>query len=131
MVVYDTYAWIEYFSGSSKGLKVKALLQKEGGYTPSIVLAEVSRKYLREGFSPENVRKRLLFIEAMTEIVDVTVDIALKAGEAYLELLQHSSRVKWRTPSLADAIVYSTALLLDTDLVTGDKLFKNLLESST
>jgi len=126
MVVYDTYAWIEYFSGSSKGLKVKALLQKEGGYTPSIALAEVSRKYLREGFSPENVRKRLLFIEAMTEIVDVTVDIALKAGEAYLELLQHSSRVKWRTPKLADAIVYSTALLLDTDLVTGDKLFKNL-----
>jgi len=126
MVVYDTYAWIEYFLGSGKGLKVKALLQKEGGYTPSVVLAEVSRKYLREGFSPEIVRKRLLFIEAMTEIVDITVDIALKAGETYLELLQHSSRVKWRTPSLADAIVYSTALLLDTDLVTGDKLFKNL-----
>jgi len=126
MVVYDTYAWIEYFLGSSKGLKVKTLLQKEGGYTPSIVLAEVSRKYMREGVSPGIVRKRLLFIEAMTEIVDVTIEISLKAGEVYLELLQHYSRVKCRTPSLADAIVYSTALLLDTDLVTGDKLFKNL-----
>ena len=126
MVVYDTYAWVECFLGTDKGLKVRALLRKEGGYTPSIVLAEISRKYLREGVSPEIVGKRLLFIEAMTEIVDITVGIALKAGETYLELLQHSKRVKGRTPSLADAIVYSTALLLGEDLVTGDRLFRNL-----
>ena len=124
--MYDTYAWVEYFLGTDKGLKVRALLREEGGYTPSIVLAEISRKYLREGVSPEIVGKRLLFIEAMTEIVDVTVEIALKAGETYLELLQHSKKVKGRTPSLADAIVYSTALLLGEDLVTGDRLFRNL-----
>jgi predicted nucleic acid-binding protein len=59
-------------------------------------------------------------------IVDITVEIALKAGETYLELLQHSKKVKGRTPSLADAIVYSTALLLGEDLVTGDRLFRNL-----
>lgn len=124
--MYDTYAWVEYFLGTDKGLKVRALLREEGGYTPSIVLAEISRKYLREGVSPEIVGKRLLFIEAMTEIVDITVEIALKAGETYLELLQHSKKVKGRTPSLADAIVYSTALLLGEDLVTGDRLFRNL-----
>jgi predicted nucleic acid-binding protein len=126
MVVYDTYAWVEYFLGTSKGLKVRELLREEGGHTPSIVLAEISRKYLREGVSAEIVRKRLLFIEAMTEIVDVTVEIALKAGEVYLELLQHSKKVRARAPSLADAIVYSTALLLGEDLVTGDKLFEKL-----
>ena len=124
--MYDTYAWVEYFLGTDKGLKVRALLREEGGYTPSIVLAEISRKYLREGVSPEIVGKRLLFIEAMTEIVDITVELALKAGETYLELLQHSKRVKGRTPNLADAIVYSTALLLGEDLVTGDRLFRNL-----
>jgi predicted nucleic acid-binding protein len=124
--VYDTYAWVEYFLGTDKGLEARALLREGGGYTPSIVLAEVSRKYLREGVSPEIVGKRLLFIEAMTEIVDITVGLALKAGETYLELLQHSKRVKGRTPSLADAIVYSTALLLGEDLVTGDRLFRNL-----
>ena len=124
--MYDTYAWVEYFLGTDKGLKVRELLREEGGYTPSIVLAEISRKYLREGVSPEIVGKRLLFIEAMTEIVDITVEIALKAGETYLELLQHSKKVKGRTPSLADAIVYSTALLLGEDLVTGDRLFRNL-----
>ena len=46
MVVYDSYAWIEYFRGSEKGLKVKELLRHKG-YTPSIVLAEIARKYLR------------------------------------------------------------------------------------
>jgi predicted nucleic acid-binding protein len=61
VVVYDTYAWIEYFLDSSKGVKVKELLKK-GGYAPSIVLAEISRKYLREGFSSQDVKKRLLFI---------------------------------------------------------------------
>jgi predicted nucleic acid-binding protein len=126
MVVYDTYAWVEYFLGTSKGLKVRELLREEGGHTPSIVLAEISRKYLREGVSAEIVRKRLLFIEAMTEIVDITVEIALKAGEVYPELLQHSKKVRARAPSLADAIVYSTALLLGEDLVTGDKLFERL-----
>jgi predicted nucleic acid-binding protein len=51
VVVYDTYAWVECFLGTDKGLEVRALLREEGGYTPSIVLAEVSRKYLREGVS--------------------------------------------------------------------------------
>mgnify|MGYP000163601119 CR=1 FL=1 len=125
MVVYDTYAWIEYFIGSDKGLRVRELL-KEGGHTPSIVLAEISRKYLREGISPEIVRKRLLFIEAKTEIAQITVEIALKAGEVYHELLQLSRGIEGRKPSLADAIVYSTSLLLNTDLVTGDKLFRDL-----
>jgi len=74
MVVYNTYAWIKYFLGSDKGSKVRKLL-KEGGYTPSIVLAEISRKYLREGISPEIVRKRLLFIETKTEIVCITVEM--------------------------------------------------------
>jgi len=125
MVVYDTYAWIEYFLGSSKGVKVKELLKK-GGYTPSIVLAEISRKYLREGFSSQDVKKRLLFIETKTKVVEISVEIALKTGETYPELLQHARKIKERQPSLADAIVYSTALLLNKDLVTGDRLFRNL-----
>jgi predicted nucleic acid-binding protein len=125
MVVYDTYAWIEYFLGTSKGAQVKKLLDK-GGYTPSIVLAEISRKYLREGASLETVKKRLIFIEAKTRIVEITVEIAIKAAEKYLELLQHAKKTGERQPSLADAVVYATALHLGTELVTGDRLFKFL-----
>ena len=61
MVVYDTYAWVEYFRGTKRGLLVRQLL-REGGYTPSIVLAEIARKYIREGVSLDEVMKRLLFL---------------------------------------------------------------------
>ena len=125
MVVYDTYAWIEYFRGSSKGEKIKELLST-GGYTPSIVLAEIARKYVREGIEIFEVEKRLLFIELKTAIIDVDSRLAIKAAELFLKLYEHSAKNKLRTPSLADAIVYATAQMLKDDLVTGDKLFKGL-----
>jgi predicted nucleic acid-binding protein len=81
---------------------------------------------LREGASLETVKKRLIFIEAKTTIVEITVEITIKAAEKYLELLQRAKKTGERQPSLADAVVYATALYLGTKLVTGDKLFKLL-----
>ncbi len=126
MPVYDTYAWIEYFRGSEKGAVVKRLLETQEGYTPSIVLAEVARKYRREGFNEDDILKRLLFIVSKTEVVTIDIEISLKASEIYLELLELSKKLRLRTPSLADAIVYSIAMLKQDKLVTGDKLFRNM-----
>ncbi len=126
MPVYDTYAWIEYFRGSEKGAVVKRLLESQGGYTPSIVLAEVARKYRREGFNKDDILKRLLFIVGKTEVVTIDIEISLKASEIYLELLELSKKLRLRTPSLADAIVYSIGMLKQDKLVTGDKLFRNM-----
>ena len=47
MVVLDTYAWVEYFRGSERGLVVKEFLEKGEVVTPSITLAELARKYKR------------------------------------------------------------------------------------
>ena len=126
MPVYDTYAWIEYFRGSEKGAIVKRLLESQEGYTPSIVLAEAARKYRREGFSEDDILKRLLFIAGKTEVVTIDIEISLKASEIYLELLELSKKLRLRTPSLADAIVYSIGMLKQDKLVTGDKLFRNM-----
>ena len=125
MVVYDTYAWIEYFRGSEKGMVVKEKL-REGGYTPSIVLAELSRKYLCEGVGIDEIRSRLLFIEVKTKIVHVDLEIALESAKTYMELYRIAKENKLRTPSLADAIVYTIAVMLNEELITGDRLFKNL-----
>ncbi len=126
MPIYDTYAWIEYFRGSEKGAIVKRLLESQDGCTPSIVLAEVARKYRREGFNEDDILKRLLFIVGKTEVVTIDIEISLKASEIYLELLELSKKLGLRTPSLADAIVYSIAMLKQDKLVTGDKLFRNM-----
>jgi len=126
VVIYDTYAWVEYFRGSNKGKIVRDLLEVEDGYTPSITLAELARKYLREGFTEEELRKRLRFIEAKTVIIQINSEIAIKAAKIYLQLHNHALKEKLRTPSLADAIVYATTKTLNKKLVTGDKLFQKL-----
>ena len=49
-IVIDSYAWIEHISGTEKGRKIKELMDNsEPIYTPGIVLAEIARKFLREG----------------------------------------------------------------------------------
>lgn len=126
MVVFDTYAWIEYFIGSEKGQKVRDILTKEGGKTPSIVLGELARKYLREGFEKGEIRKRLEFVAARTEIIGIDIDVSLRSAELYIELFEHARKRNLRTPSLADALIYAIALLIKEKLLTGDKLFEGL-----
>jgi len=59
-IVVDTYAWVELFIGSKKGLIVKENLgSAEEVYTPDIVLAELARKYRREGVEASEVEERL------------------------------------------------------------------------
>jgi len=91
-----------------------------------IVLAEIARKYLREGVPMEDTRKRLLFIQGKTLVKHVDMDVSLLAGRVYLELLEHSRKTAVRTPSLADAIVYAMALIEEDKMVTGDRLFRDL-----
>ena len=124
-MILDTYAWVEYFLGSPKGRVVKDLLEK-GAYTPDVVLAEIARKYLREGFSREEVVKRLRFMEFKSIVVSVDSSVALRAAEIYFELLEKARRERLRTPSLVDAVVLAMARILGTKLVTGDRLFKGL-----
>mgnify|MGYP000666253722 CR=1 FL=1 len=75
-----THVLVEYFRGTDRGLTVKELLEQRGGVTPSIVLAELARKYLREGFNPNEIVTRLSFIESKTEIITIDVDIAIEAS---------------------------------------------------
>ena len=59
--------------GSDKGLIDRDLLL-DGGVTPSIVLAEIARKYLKEGVPIEDTRRRLLFVEGKTLVKHIDMD---------------------------------------------------------
>ena len=130
-VVVDTYAWIEYFRGTRIGLKVKEyLIQADYVYTPTIVLAEIARKYVREGLGLEVVNKRLSIVEELSAIVGIDHEVALEAGKAYMELLEITrTRQLKKTPSLSDAIILATARKLDANILTGDEHFKYLEET--
>lgn len=130
-IVVDTYAWIEYFRGTEKGRIVKNyLLSTMNIYTPSIVLAEIARKYVRENISEEIVRERLKIIDEISTIVDIDLGLALDVAKTYLELLKHSRKQGLKQkPSLNDAIVLATARKLKARVITGDQHFKNLEET--
>ena len=129
-IVIDAYAWIELFMGSEKGLEVKEILENADEiYTPGTVLAEIARKYIREGADEKTVDARLEVIVSASNIAQVDVGIALEAARCNLELMTCAKRSKLNTPSLFDAIVLATGRLLKSKIVTGDEHFRNLSET--
>ena len=126
-IIIDTYAWIEYFKGSSYGEKAKKFI--EGNFllfTPSIVIAELSDKYRRENINEWPVRKR--FIKLKTKVLPLNEDVADKSGEIKQELKKIH-----KDASLADAIILAYSKIMDADILTGDKHLKgqkNAIDSS-
>ena len=46
--VIDSYAWVEYFRGSSEGKTAQKYIEHENCATSSVTIAELSEKYKRE-----------------------------------------------------------------------------------
>jgi len=109
--VIDTYAWIAYFEGKPK---FKEIIEKNELYTPSIVLAEITRILARKNVPKEKSARILEFIEKRSLILSLDETNAVKAGEVAGKEDLH----------LIDGIVYSH-VNEDTPLLTGDKHFKN------
>ncbi|MGB9913955.1 MAG: PIN domain-containing protein [Candidatus Bathyarchaeales archaeon] len=128
-IVIDTYAWIEFFIGSEKGFKVKEILEDaDEVYTPDTVLAEVARKYTREGADVKTVAARLETITATSRVMPIDATVALEAAKCYLELAEHAQKAKQSQPSLFDAIVLATGRVLKSKIVTGDEHFRDMPE---
>jgi len=129
-IVVDTYAWIELFLGSEKGKKVKNTLENvEEVYTPSIVLAETARKFLREGNDEHTIAEWLDIIKAASNITQIDPTLALEAAKCNRELAEKAKRFKQNKPSLFDAIVLATARINQCKILTGDEHFKDLPET--
>jgi predicted nucleic acid-binding protein len=126
-IVIDSYAWIEHFIGSIKGQKVDEILENaDEVYTPDIVLAEVARKYIREGIIPKIIEQRLEEIAEASNIICIDTKIAVTAAKSYQEIEINAQKLKLNSPSLFDAIVLATGKSLNAKIMTGDQHFKNL-----
>ncbi len=114
MKAFDSWAWVEYFRGSRAGLEVKEIIEsKEVLFTPSVCLAELKAKYLAEGHDP---RERLQFIKSRTSIVEVDASVAEAAADLKLQHRLH----------MVDAIVLASAMARKSELVSGDKHFRDV-----
>jgi len=128
ILVFDSYAWIEYFAGTSKGSIVKELIvTADLIYTPSVVLLEIANKYSREGFDKDTIRGRLRIIREMSIIDPIRDDVLLLLKDAQKILNQNMKRLKIkRKPSMIDYYLLALAKNISAKIVTGDEHFKGL-----
>jgi predicted nucleic acid-binding protein len=119
--VIDTFAWIEYFSGSEKGERARRYIEGDGAMTPTIVVAELTDKYVREGASP---RERLKFIRSRSTILPLDDETAELAGT-----LSADRRREVKGWGLVDSVVLATARIRGAKVVTGDEHFRGLDEA--
>jgi len=121
-IVLDSFAWIEYFDGSSAGEKVQNFLEREHVVTPAIVVAELSEKYKRLN---REFGSKYDFVRARTSIVPLEEGLARAAGEINFE---RKKFVKgW---GMADSMILATARRSGSRIVTGDPHFKDLAEET-
>ena len=100
-IVIDTYAWIELLIGSEKGKKVKELIENaEEVFTPSTVLAETARKFLREGSDEKTITSWLEIIAAASTITPIDSTTALEAAKCHLELSKESKNFQTKHSQL-------------------------------
>ena len=100
-IVVDTYAWIELLIGSQKGQKVKELIENaEEVFTPSTVLAEAARKFLREGTDEQTINIWLEIITTSSVITQIDSATALESAKCQLELATKSKNLQTKHPQL-------------------------------
>jgi predicted nucleic acid-binding protein len=123
--VIDSYVWIEYFRGTKRGEIAKNYIEIENSATPTIVIAELSRKLLYEVLAKretmEGRENKLNFIKTSTLVIELNEEIAILAGEIDIE---RKKLIKgW---GMADSIILATARIKGAKIVTGDQHFKDL-----
>ncbi|MBI4043975.1 MAG: PIN domain-containing protein [Candidatus Diapherotrites archaeon] len=115
-MLFDTYAWVEFFKNTAKGQKAAALLRANACFTSVISLAELSEWIEREGLD----RKRLLgYVKAFSTVLEADVQTMELAG-----ILKVKKRVMHKDFGLVDAIILAASRQHQLPVVTGDPHFE-------
>lgn len=115
MVLVDTSAWIEWLTDGPAGASVAPLLPwRDEWVVPTLVQFELSKWLLRE--RGEDAADEVLAYTMKCVVVPLDTSIALAAA----------SLGRDHGLATADAIVYTTALHHDAELITCDRHFEGL-----
>ena len=114
----DSSAWIEYFSGSEKGAKIKDIVESSMTVTSILSIAEISDKFSKER---ERFDKFLAFVRNVSSVTNLTVVSCSESGK-----LKADRRKIKKKFSLVDAIIYLSAKENSCTLITMDHDFDNM-----
>ena len=121
--VIDSFSWIEYLIASSKGAKIKEIIESESNeiYTSIISIAEIASITKRENRDVEEADKT---INRLSKIYAINPKFAKEAGLLHAEI-----RKDIKDFGLADAIILLAARKIGAKVLTGDEHFKNFKEA--
>ena len=118
------------FKASSAGRSAKQSIEEaDDVFTPGIVLAELARKYLREGEDMGAIRRWLNSIAESTQVVEIDTELAEESAKASLELTRKAKEERLTKPGLGDAVILATARVWQAQVLTGDSHFIGLRET--
>ena len=120
LYINDSYAWVEYFIGSSKGEILKKLLldEKNNFLTVECCLAEIKGWALKNNKSFDDL---FTIIRANSNILTLTEHNWIDSGEERFE-----QRKVQRDFGLIDTVILVKQKELNCMLITGDKHFQNM-----
>ncbi|MDE1854167.1 MAG: PIN domain-containing protein [Thaumarchaeota archaeon] len=120
-LVVDSWAWIEYFGGSTSGRVVDRMMSDAEIWTSVISITEIVSKYHRKGID-ESKAMETIFAISRTDSPDR--EDAREAGRMHAE-------VKAKSPNfgLADSFVLQLARKFGGKVVTGDPDFRGVKEA--
>ena len=125
--ILDTWAWIEFYTGSEKGKTIYEVLESDQKcYTSIISVAELSDNYFSGNLKSDHEWKEVRnFVESQTEIIELNPEICGKAGE-----IKKEERKRHPEISLMDTIILAKAREKKLEIITGDKHLQNREETA-
>ena len=121
--IIDSYAWIEYFLSTDKGVIVKNTIEnKENSiYTHVFSLAEIASRISRaEG----DYKNPIDVILSSSEVIGIDNQKSVHTG-----LLHSEMRKRIKDFGLVDSFILLAARELNAKILTGDPHFKNMKEA--
>ncbi len=118
--ILDAYAWIEYLQGTTRGVKVRNVVQNPRNkiYTCAVTVAEVISKFIRRNFDHKIA---LDAITSNSRIILVEDKLSVLAGELHAHI-----RKNVKDFGLADAYVLACSKKYDASIITGDPHFRTM-----
>lgn len=118
--ILDAYTWIEYLEGSTRGVKVRNIIEnpKNRIYTCAVTLAEVISKFARGNLDHKIA---LDAITSNSRIIPVEDKLSLLAGELHAQI-----RKTVKDFGLADTYVLACSKKYDATIITGDPHFTTI-----
>ena len=119
-VVVDSWAWMEYFEGSSVGRRIrdKIIDERNEIFTHVVSIAEIISKVRRREKDVDTAWKA---ITTLSRIINLDEIDSKETGLLHAKIKSHNPNF-----GLADAFVLSAARKLEAKVLTGDPDFKGI-----